>query len=64
VLRGAVARADGPALIAALAGRVPVEVLQLVGDGIVAAFAADVPGAPDLADGCALAGASVRGSPP
>ena len=54
-LRGAVARADGPALIAALAGRVPVEVLQLIGDGIVAALAADVPGAPDLADGCALA---------
>lgn len=54
-LRGAVARADGPALIAALAGQVPVEVLQLVGDGIVAALVADVPGALDLADRCALA---------
>ena len=54
-LRGAVARADGHALIAALGQQVPADVLQLVGDGIVAALAADVPGASHLADDCALA---------
>jgi len=53
-LRGAVYRADGPAVVALLADpdRWPVHGLQLAGDGLLAALAASVEGAAPLARRC------------
>ncbi len=52
-LRGAVARRDGAAVLAALEGRRLADVLQLAGDGVVAAREQGVPGADALASRCA-----------
>jgi hypothetical protein len=52
-LRGAVHRRDGPGVIAALERRPLDDVLQLAGDGLVAARAQGVPGADALAARCA-----------
>jgi hypothetical protein len=51
-LRGAVARGDGPGVVAALAEAVPPEVLQLAGDGLVLATTAGVRGAAKLSEAC------------
>ncbi len=53
-LRGAVARGDGPALVALLTGPRgwPVHALQLAGDGLLGAVAATVPGAAPLTGRC------------
>lgn len=52
-LRGAVYRSDGPAVVVALHGRPLEDVLQMAGDGLLAALAEDVPEAPGLAARCA-----------
>lgn len=51
-LRAAVYQRDGAKVVAVLRGKVPVEVLQLVGDGVVTAIAQKVPGAVSSADQC------------
>jgi hypothetical protein len=48
-LRSAVARQDGAGVVVALAGGVPPDSLQLAGDGLLIAVAADIPGSHDLA---------------
>jgi hypothetical protein len=55
LLRSAVARGDGAELVALVGDSVPLEVLQLVGDGLVVAIAGGTSGARELADGCAEA---------
>jgi hypothetical protein len=52
-LRGAVYRTDGPAVVVALSAQDWRDVLQLAGDGLLAALAQDVQGAPELAGRCA-----------
>jgi hypothetical protein len=52
-LRGAVYRRDGPAVVAALEGRLLDDVLQLAGDGLLAARDQGIPGADALAARCA-----------
>lgn len=52
-LRGAVYRRDGAAVLAALEGRELLEVLQLAGDGLLAATAQEIPGADALGRTCA-----------
>ena len=52
-LRGATYRRDGAGIMAALAGAVPEEALQLAGDGLLVALGAETPGADALADACA-----------
>lgn len=54
-LRGAVYRRDGAKVVAVLRGEVPVELLQLAGDGLVVAVDQKVPGAVPLADRCVAA---------
>lgn len=51
-LRALVYRGDGTGLVAALTQPWPVDSLQLVGDGLVAAVRAGVDGAPELARTC------------
>ena len=53
-LRSAVYQRDGTKVVAVLGGEVPVEVLQLVGDGLGTAIEQKVPGAVALADQCLL----------
>ncbi|MFD0905603.1 hypothetical protein [Actinomadura sediminis] len=62
VLRAAVARGDGAAGAAVLAGRPLAPVLQYAGDALVAALAQDVPGADERARAC-LAELGARGGP-
>jgi hypothetical protein len=52
-LRGAVYRTDGPAVVAALSAQDWRDVLQLAGDGLLAALAQDVQGAVELTGRCA-----------
>ncbi len=52
-LRGAVRRRDGTAVVVALEGGELDDVLQLAGDGLLAATTQDVPGADALARACA-----------
>jgi hypothetical protein len=52
-LRGAVYTTDGPAVVAALSTQDWRDVLQLAGDGLLAALAQDVEGAVELAGRCA-----------
>ncbi len=54
-LRSAVYVGDGGAVVTALATGMPTEALQLAGDGLIAAVAAGVPGAPELAERCSEA---------
>jgi len=54
-LRGAAARGDGVEVVAALGDSVPVEVLQLAGDGLVLAATVGVGGAAGLARVCSEA---------
>ncbi|MBE1531294.1 hypothetical protein [Actinomadura algeriensis] len=61
-LRAAVARGDGAAGVAVLAGRPSAPVLQYAGDVLVAALAAGVPGADERARAC-LAELEARGGP-
>lgn len=61
-LRAAVARGDGAAGAAVLAGRPLRPVLQYAGDALVAALAQDVPGADERARAC-LAELQERGAP-
>jgi hypothetical protein len=53
-LRAAVYQRDGAKVVVVLGGEVPVEVLQLVGDGLGTAIEQKVPGAVALADQCLL----------
>ena len=53
-LRAAVYQRDGAKVVLVLGGEVPVEVLQLVGDGLGTAIEQKVPGAVALADQCLL----------
>jgi hypothetical protein len=48
-LRSAVSRQEGADVVAALAGGAPPDSLQLAGDGLLIAVAADIPGSRDLA---------------
>src|ERR1700716_783034 len=52
-LRGAVYTTNGPAVVAALSTQDWRDVLQLAGDGLLAALAQDVEGAVELAGRCA-----------
>lgn len=54
-LRSAIYRSDGAKVVALLRGDVPVELLQLVGDGLVAAVDQEVQGAAPLAERCVTA---------
>ena len=54
-LRSAVYRRDGAKVVAVLRGEVPVELLQLAGDGLVAAVDKKIPGAVPLAERCVAA---------
>jgi hypothetical protein len=54
-VRSAVYRRDGAKVVAVLRGDVPVELLQLVGDGLVAAVDGEVQGAAPLAERCVMA---------
>jgi hypothetical protein len=54
-VRSAVYRRDGAKVVAVLRGDVPVELLQLVCDGLVAAVDGEVQGAAPLAERCVMA---------
>ncbi|HTW10863.1 MAG TPA: UPF0158 family protein [Acidimicrobiales bacterium] len=51
-LRAALVRGDGMSVVAVLEGRVPHELLQLAGDGLLLALGQGVPGAAELVHTC------------